>query len=79
MTWEYRVVRDVFTHPDGAPEDMLTIREVYYDDAGSVELWSTEPCGPLVSATVEELAEDLERLKAAMAKPIIDAASLPHS
>ena len=78
MTWDYRVVREPYEHQDGTTEDVLTVREVYYDGDGAIDAWSAEPSSP-TGATLDELAQDLEWFSAALNKPILDAADLPHS
>jgi len=62
MSWNFRLVRD---------EDVVRLREVYYDDMGKPELYST---GEVV--IVESIDEDLlwyrERLIEALQKPVVD-------
>lgn len=42
MTWDYRVMRT--TDPDGT--HVFAVYEVYYDENGSIEMWTESPTWP---------------------------------
>lgn len=54
-TWSYRVMRT-----DTHGEITYGIHEVYYDDAGNVQFWSSNQVAPS-GETLEELRTDLLR------------------
>lgn len=58
MTWNYRVVHT---------GDEYGIHEVYYDPTG----WTVEPV-PVVADSVEDLRDVLNRMLAALDKPVIE-------
>lgn len=68
--WNYRLVRYAGDPP------FLAVLEVYYDDTGKVTAW-----GPIGSAphgeTRETVLRDLEKMKAACFKEILDESELP--
>lgn len=69
--WTYRVVR--LTKPDG--DVSYGVHEAYDDgDVEKPHSISKEPCAAL-GDTVEELAADLDRMKAAFGKPVLDSIS----
>ena len=67
-TWNYRVFRE----DDG---DHI-IREVFYNETGSI-LGCTEKAVEPLGSSLAELAEDLESFKAALALPVLTLAEIP--
>ena len=77
MTWEYRVMHEEKEWM-GAPHHVYSIIEAYYrEGTEEVELWShpedTHPSGE----TVIELADDLNLMRDALAKPVLERKDLP--
>lgn len=68
MHWNHRVMRQ---HFDGTDEVTYGIREVFYNDDGSIDGWTAEPIDPH-GETVEELRADLERMLACLDRPVLD-------
>lgn len=65
MSWNYRVVKR------GRGENVyFDIREVYYDNEGNVQTTAVDPGYP-GGETIEELASDIEHMKAALLKPVL--------
>jgi hypothetical protein len=67
MTWNYRVI--CRTVPAG-PGELFGIHEVYYDSAGRIEYWTEDPCEPF-GESLAELHADMERMLAALDKPVL--------
>lgn len=73
MSWEYRVVKRVIA---GVP--WYAIHEVYYEaDGRTVEFWTSDPVAVGGDDTIE-LENDLDRYRAALGKPILEAKDLPR-
>ena len=68
ITWEYRVFRE----DDGA----YVIREVFYDDGGSV-VGCTESAVEPMGESLKELAKDIDFFKGALKLPILTVADIP--
>lgn len=68
MTWNYRV----FLEEDGD----YTIREVFYDAEGAI-LGCTENAVEPVGGSLEELTQDIEWFKEALAMPVVTLADIP--
>jgi hypothetical protein len=68
MNWDYRVFRE--------ENGDYIVREVFYDDDGSI-LGCTEDAVEPFGRSLEELAEDLESFKAALALPVLTLADIP--
>lgn len=66
MTWNYRVLRHIYTE-----ETWLAIHEVYYDDDNNPDCCTVDPIEP-GGETLEELKSDLEHISKACEKPILD-------
>lgn len=66
MTWEYRVTK---RGAQGA--ETYEIREVYYNAAGEILMWSTDANKPS-GDDLEELAADLNYMTRALSKPVLD-------
>lgn len=78
MTWNYRVMRRaVFTHrkkhePSAVHVDILyAIHEVYHDERGKVNGWTTEACHPH-GETLTELRSDMRYMAQALKRPVLD-------
>ena len=69
MRWNHRAMRTV--HDNG--EVAYSIREVFYDDDGTIEGWTAEPMDPH-GETLDELRADLVRMLACLGKPVMDEA-----
>lgn len=67
MTWNYRVVKET----DGT----YRIREVYYDDDGSIKAWTAEDASPL-GETEDEIRADVERISQALSRPVLNVEDL---
>lgn len=77
MTWEYRVLHEE-SEVEGGTEHAYSIIEAYYrEGTEEVELWSqpedTNPRGE----TVRDLADDLNLMRDALAKPVLERRDLP--
>lgn len=68
--WNYRVMRKHF----GPDEDAYTIREVYYNNAGTIRGWTERESAPW-GETPEELEADVQRMLEAFAQPVLDEAT----
>lgn len=68
MSWNYRIIVTRFvSHPN---EEEFNIHEVYYNNEGAIEAWSTKPTPPHGS-TKTELKEDLHAMLKAFDKPAL--------
>lgn len=70
MTWDYRVVRRVFTHKNGETEFAFGIREVYYNEDGSICLMSQNDMHPY-GESLGELRGDLAMMTEALDKDVL--------
>jgi hypothetical protein len=61
--WNYRLIK----HSDGT----FGLYEVYYDDVGNVETYTTEPCS-FVSDTPESMRDILNMAAEALTKPVLN-------
>jgi len=59
--WSYRVIEQ---------DDLFFVHEVYYDDAGEVEGWSSEPA-VAQGETLDELRGEFTSIGTAFFKPVI--------
>ena len=77
MTWNYRIFKTQYDVKflrgrDSHLEEYFTIREVYYEDDGSITGISGGDCGVHASGTTyEELSEDLHKMTIAFTKPVL--------
>lgn len=62
MNWNFRVVQD--KHGD------FSIREVFYDDEGNVDLWAIYEMAP-IGETLSALKADFEKMKEAFRQPAL--------
>jgi hypothetical protein len=70
--WNYRVVRKAYPPgKDGTIEYVLGIHEVYYDDNGEPEMVTEDRMDPH-GETLEELRDDIEHMRLALDKPVLD-------
>lgn len=65
MTWDHRVVRQI-VHG----EEWFGIHEAFYSLEGKT-VWTEKPVG-VVGESIDELRETLERMMAALDRPVID-------
>ena len=65
MTWNFRVFK-----VERMGEEMFSIREAYYDDAGDLDGF-TGPIAPQ-GDTVDDLRKELQRMLAACDRPVLD-------
>ena len=70
MYWNFRVFKD--------DNDGHTIRRVYYDERGNPKMFSERPCSPF-GESLEILEKEIEMMKAALWKPVIDKYIFPKS
>ena len=68
MTWNYRVFREA--------KDAYVIREVYYEEDGSIFACTQDAVKPF-GETVEELAQDIKYFKQALKLPVLTMADIP--
>lgn len=76
MSWNYRVMRHVYpAEKCVSGEDYIyyTIHEVYYGTKDNPDAlsWSTNPDWPQAES-VEELRDELNRMLAALDKPVLE-------
>ena len=69
MSWNYRVIRHV--HPTEEKGCWYAIHEVYYNDDFEITAVSVDPIAPVGDSEVE-LRKDLEMMKLAFLKPVLD-------
>lgn len=63
MSWNYRICKD----KDGNHQ----IHEVYYDDDGTINLWTLNAIAP-TGETKDELLENLVQMMVASGQPVVD-------
>lgn len=75
--WNYRMVSEEVEVPITQPwtEQRVSIIEAYYDEAGVLTAWC--PAGEPQGGTVQELADNINRLREALGHPLIEATTLP--
>ena len=66
-TWNYRVIKT----RDNESDAVYQIIEVYYDDDGAIEQWSTQP-NAAGGEDLDELKNDLLHQLAALDKPVLE-------
>lgn len=66
--WNYRIIK----HTDST----FGIYEVFYSDAGKVEMYSSDPCG-FVSDSLDEMRDVLKMATEALSKPVLSIEDLP--
>ena len=77
MTWNYRVFKTQYSVKyirEKTPhlEEYFTIREVYYEDDGTITGISGGDCGVhATGTTLDELGEDLHHMTIAFTKPVL--------
>ena len=71
MSWNYRVVKTVTKIPLGDTDISYGIYEVYYDENGDIVNISESLAHP-ISDDLEGLQWNLERMREACKKPVID-------
>jgi len=70
--WDYRVVRkNVYMGKTISPEVQYAIYETYYNDEGEPTMITTDYMSPY-GETPEELKSDLEKMVAALDKPVLN-------
>lgn len=72
MTWDYRLIE----FPDNGAGRWVELREVHYDEAGAVKMWS-EDAATIGSETVEGCREVLAMMSRAFDLPVLRAEDLP--
>lgn len=70
-TWNHRVVRREY--PKAVPEERILygVHEAYYDSEGVCFSVTRDPT-PAYGATLDEVRRELERMLAALEKPVLD-------
>lgn len=71
MSWNYRVVREKY--PNSMiykTEEVLSIREVYYNKNGDIEGYGDAPVS--YGESIEEIKKCLDLMSEALEKPIVD-------
>lgn len=63
MTWNHRVLID--------EHGQFMIHEVYYDEAGVIEGWTSDPTSPCGDESLEDLKEDIKIFSKALDKPVL--------
>ena len=67
MTWNHRVVKQILD--TGA--EWFSIREVFYNDNGSINSYTVDPVG-IVGESIDELREYLQWCLNSLDKPILE-------
>jgi hypothetical protein len=67
MYWNHRLVK--------GPAGEFTMREVYYDDDGTIIGWTEDPIAPFGNTT-EEIIVELDRMSEACHKPVLQESEL---
>lgn len=77
MGWNYRIIKETLTGPDGDTADCYGIHEVYYDPDGKPTGWSDaiQPYGE----TLDDLKTDMSLMMQAFEKPVLDMVVLMSS
>ncbi len=70
MSWNYRVMKEKSPIP-GDDTEMFGVYEVFYDDAGKLNGYSTNPKHPY-GESLEELKADYELMVEAFNKPVLE-------
>jgi hypothetical protein len=71
MSWNYRVVHQVFISTNGEREDSYAIHETYYNETGNPTAISTVPDAPAAD-TVDGLQVVLAHMQEALSKPVLE-------
>ena len=82
--WNYRVVeKDIKYKIDCSEMEYenvsYSIHEVYYDEDGSITMWSAESISPYGEACVKDLEVDIKFMWEACSKPVLKESDLPDS
>ena len=82
--WNYRVVEKGVTGKVDCSEmdydiTIYEIHEVYYDEDGSITMWSAESIAGYGESDWRDLKADLEYMLEACSKPILKESDLPDS
>lgn len=80
MYWNYRVIEKAVNMVEEGYEyctTSYTINEVYYDEDGSITMWSAEPIAGYGEGDWRDLKADLEYMLEACSKPILKESDLP--
>lgn len=82
--WNYRVVEKNRKYKIDCSEIeyenvSYSIHEVYYDEDGSITMWSQSPISPFGDGDWRDLKADLEYMLEACSKPILKKSDLPDS
>ena len=82
--WNYRVVeKDITNKVDCSEIEYDTtsyeVHEVYYDEDGSITMWSAEPIAPYGEGCLKDLEVDIKFMLDACSKPILKESDLPDS
>lgn len=82
--WNYRVVEKNITNKIDCSEieyDTTTygVHEVYYDEDGTITMWSVESISPYGEGCVKDLEVDIKFMFEACSKPILKESDLPDS
>ncbi len=71
MSWNYRLVREIFTRTGQEAETGFHLREIYYNDKGEPDSWADRGCSPY-GESPEEVRRVLEAMLKALDKPTLD-------
>ena len=80
--WNYRVVEKVlnkYEHDTTYDTTSYEVHEIYYDEDGSITMWSAEPIAGYGEGDWRDLKADLEYMLEACSKPILKESDLPDS
>jgi hypothetical protein len=75
MSWNYRVIQ---THYAETGETLFGIHEVYYTADGSASGFTSTEVG-VIGDSLEEIGAALDRMREALAKPVLTPADFPSS
>ena len=67
MTWNHRVVKEVLDNGD----EWFTVREVFYNDDGSIFAYTEEPAD-VCGESIDEIREYLQWCLNCLDKPILE-------
>lgn len=68
MHWNHRVMIRHYEHTD---ETTLGIREVFYEDDGSIAWWTVDDIAPQ-GDHLQELRSELEQMLECLSRPLLD-------
>lgn len=71
MSWNYRLCKETYSAGTQDEELGFTIREVYYNDDGTISSYSENPISPYAHSP-EEMKWVLEKMQESLNKEVVD-------